>query len=181
MNLSDPVSPSELLSRVAEGDRAAFRQVYDIAGPRLFAICLRMLRTRTEAEDVLQDAFVKIWERSWQYDATKGNAMAWLATIARNTALDRLRAPGRRHITIDDDVTAEIDRAMSVAAVDVMGHGELDRCLSGLRDDYRKAIVMTFVNGLTHEELAAELGKPLGTIKSWINRGLAQLKDCMSS
>jgi RNA polymerase sigma-70 factor, ECF subfamily len=174
------VSCSDLLGRVAGGDRIAFRALYDTVGKRLFAICLRMMRSKTEAEDVLQDAFVKIWEKSWQFDPAKGDGMAWLATVTRHTALDRLRAPRRVQLTIDDETTAEIDRAMSVSPVNFADHHDLDRCMSGLRDDYRKAITLAYVRGMTHEELAESLGKPLGTIKSWISRGLAQLKDCMS-
>jgi RNA polymerase sigma-70 factor, ECF subfamily len=171
------VSCSDLLVLVASGDRTALRSLYSFAGPKLFAICLKMMKNRAEAEDVFQDAFVKIWERSWQYDATKGEALAWLATVTRNTALDRLRAPRRQHVSIDDDVTAEIDKAMSVDMV--IPSGDLNRCLTDLRQEYRDAVVLAFVNGYTHEELAQKLGKPLGTIKSWVSRGLKQLKECM--
>jgi RNA polymerase sigma-70 factor, ECF subfamily len=171
---------NEILARVSRGDRAAFRQLYDGMGPKLFAICLRMMKTRPEAEDVLQDAFVKIWERSWQFDEAKGNAMAWLATVTRNTALDRLRSPKRHTVSIDEDTTLEIDRAISVAPIDAASHGDLDKCLGALRTDFKAVITRAYVQGLTHEELASELGKPLGTIKSWISRGLAQLKDCLS-
>lgn len=181
MDTLESVNITDLLLLVANGDRSAFRQVYNLAGPRLYAICLRLMRTRSEADDVFQDAFVKIWERSWQFEADKGNPFAWLATIARNTALDRLRAPRRVHVTIDDDTTAEIDRAISVAPINVLEHGDLDRCLSKLRENFRKAITMAYVQGLTHDELSAALGKPVGTIKSWITRGLSQLKDCMTS
>jgi RNA polymerase sigma-70 factor, ECF subfamily len=173
------VSSSELLALVATGDRKALRLLYDEAGPKLFAICLRMMKNRVEAEDVFQDTFVKIWERSWQFDAAKGDAMAWLATVARNTALDKLRSPKRQHVSIDNTVTAEIDRAMSVLPQSHMIDGDLNRCLNALRQDYKDAVMLAFVEGLTHEELAERLGKPLGTIKSWVNRGLKQLKDCM--
>lgn len=174
------VSCSDLISQIAGGDRAAFRLLYDTAGPRLFAICLRMMRSRPEAEDVLQDAFVKIWEKSWQFDSGKGEGMSWLATVTRHTALDRLRVPNRKLVTIDDNVTEEIDRAMAVQPINFAEHHDLDRCMAGLRDDYRNAITLAYVRGMTHEELAHSLGKPLGTVKSWINRGLAQLKECMS-
>lgn len=174
------VTCSDLLCRVAQGERAAFRMLYDQSAPRLSAICLRMMTSRAEAEEVLQDVFVKIWERSWQFDPAKGDGLGWMAIVARHTALDRLRARKGGHVSIDDDVSAEIDLAMSVQAVDTSDQGDLARCLGGLRDDYRNAVVMAYVRGMTHEELAVAMNKPLGTIKSWITRGLAQLKDCMS-
>ncbi len=176
------VTCSELLQQIAEGDRRAFRDLYGQVGPKLFAVCLRMMKTRAEAEDVLQDAFVKIWERSWQFDPAKGDGLAWAATVTRHTALDRLRSRTRTYVSIDEDVTAEIDAAVSTEVSDHIGEfGALDRCLGVLREDFRKAVVMSYVNGLTHEELARSMGKPLGTVKSWVNRGLAELRECMDA
>ncbi len=175
------VSCSELLLQIANGDRRAFKELYDTYGGKLFAICLRMMGSRSEAEDVYQDAFVKIWEKSWQYDPAKGEGLGWLATITRNTALDRLRARPKSHVSLSDDTTEEIDRKVSTSLPDSIGeHGTLARCLAGMRDEYRNAVVLTYMNGLTHEELAAQFGKPLGTVKSWVARGLAQLKECMN-
>lgn len=174
------VDVNDLIARVANGDRVAFRTVYASAGPKLFAICLRMMRRREEAEEILQEAFVRIWERSHQFDPSKGTAMAWLATVTRHCALDRLRQPGRDIQEFDDAVVEEIDT--HVAALQT-GEGQaldLKRCLSAMRRDYRDAVVLAYVNGMTHEELAVRLDKPVGTIKSWVRRGLDQLKDCMS-
>lgn len=174
------VTCSDLLCQIAGGDRRAFKALYDFVGGKLFAICLRMMKSRTEAEDVLQDAFVKIWEKSWQFDPAKGDGMAWLATVTRHTALDRLRAKPKAQVSLDDETTLEIDQKASVSMPENLGdYGNLDRCLGGLREDYRNAVVLAYMNGLTHEELAQALGKPLGTVKSWVTRGLAQLKECM--
>jgi RNA polymerase sigma-70 factor (ECF subfamily) len=170
----------DLLSKTANGDKAAFRALYAEVGPKLFAICLRMMRSRDEAEDVFQEAFVKIWERSHQYDASKGQPLAWLATITRNCALDRLRKPGRTALPFDEAVVEEIDA--HVQAIDQTAEGrDLQRCLEELREDYRRVIVLAYVNGMTHEELASQLDKPMGTIKSWVRRGLEQLKGCMDA
>jgi RNA polymerase sigma-70 factor (ECF subfamily) len=176
MSGPETVSYPDIMARVARGDRAAFRILYAQAGPRLFAICLRMMRARDQAEDVLQEAFIRIWERSWQFDPEKGEALAWLATVTRHCALDRLRRSAAPLVAFDDDVVAEIDA--EVAACGDEGAG-LRRCLEHLREDYRNAVVLAYVNGLTHEELAVRLGRPAGTIKSWVRRGLAQLKECM--
>lgn len=178
MTGSTSVTESDLIVRAAAGDRAAFRALYAKAGPRLFAICLRMMRTRDVAEDVFQDAMTRIWERSWQFDPGKGEGLAWLATVTRHCALDRLRRGKGATVPFDEEVTAEID-AISMSASGGLDGGDLRRCLAGLREDYRNAVVLAYVNGLTHEELAARLNKPVGTIKSWVRRGLEQLKDCM--
>ncbi len=175
----DPVSVNELLLKVAAGDRAAFRALYGAAGPRLYAICLRMMRRRDQADDVFQEVFVKVWERSWQFDPAKGDGPAWLATVTRHCALDRLRRVPRNQVEIDDQVIAEIDSAATLVQPVTDVTGRLQPCLGGLRDDYRTVVVLAYVHGLTHEELAERLGRPLGTIKSWVRRGLEQLRECM--
>lgn len=176
-----PVSYAELLSQTAAGDRQAFRVLYQSAGPKLFAITLRMLKARDVAEDVLQEAFVKIWERSWQYDPAKGEALAWLATVTRHAALDRLRKQPRSQVAFDEGIIAEIDSQLGQFSENWGEAGDLRRCLANLREDYRKAVISAYVNGLTHEELAEQLGKPVGTVKSWVRRGLEQLKGCMDA
>lgn len=174
------VSVSQLLVRVAQGDRMAFRAIYDQVGSRIFAVCLRMMRNRPEAEDVYQEAFVRIWERSWRFDPSKGDGLAWMVTVARHCALDRLRAARPKNIAFDKTVGDEIDGA-SIAAAGGMHGVDLARCLGKMREDFRKAIVLAYVNGFTHEEIAHSLGKPLGTVKSWLSRGLSQLKECMEA
>lgn len=174
-----PVSYAELLGQTAAGNRQAFHALYQATGPRLFAIAIRMMKRRDQAEDVLQEAFVKIWERSWQFDPAKGDALAWLATVARHSALDRLRKQPKAHIEFDELVVEEIDGQLGRLS-ETMGEAEdLRRCLALLREDYRQAVFLAYVNGLTHEELAEKLGKPVGTVKSWVRRGLEQLKGCM--
>ena len=168
-----------LIARVAHGDRAAFREIYDSTGPKLLAICLRLMRQREEAEEVLQEAFVRVWERSHQFDPAKGEGGAWLSTIARHCALDRLRKPGRSAISLDESVVAEIDKHVAGLRPGD-GHAlDLQRCLRAMRREYRESVVLAYVNGLTHEEMAIHFGKPVGTIKSWVRRGLDLLKDCM--
>jgi RNA polymerase sigma-70 factor (ECF subfamily) len=182
MSLPGPVTINDMLQMAAQGDRAAFRALYAKAGPKLYAICLRMMRSRDQADDVFQEAMVKVWERSWQFDPAKGDGMAWLATVTRHCALDRMRRTPKNHVTLDDSVTREIEIATAVEMpADLADASGLMRCLDGLREDHRNAVVLAYVNGLTHEELAERLGRPLGTIKSWVKRGLEQLKDCMES
>jgi RNA polymerase sigma-70 factor (ECF subfamily) len=167
------------LGQVAGGDRDAFRRVYDQAGPRMFAICLRMMGSRDLAEDVMQEVFVRVWERSWQYDPGRGEAMAWLSTLTRNCALDRLRRTPRAHVAIDEGVTEEVEASLAQLQPEPNMGRDLRRCLMAMREDYRSAVVLAYVNGFTHDELAERLGKPVGTVKSWVRRGLGQLRECM--
>ena len=178
--MSSPIDISELLTKTALGDRMAFRSLYAQAGPRLFAVCLRMMRNRDEAEDVMQEAFVRIWEKSHLFDPAMGAGLAWAAILTRNCCLDRLRKPGRHHQAFDDVLIDELDRHVAHLNHDGASSQDLKRCLSALRIDYRNAVILAYMNGLTHEELSEQLDKPLGTIKSWVRRGLDQLKDCMS-
>ena len=182
MSHSETVTVNDLLLQIALGDRAAFRSLYTKAGPRLYAICIRMMRSRDLADDVFQEALVKVWEKSWQFDPAKGDGLAWLATVTRHCALDRLRRQPRNHLSIDETVTHEIDMATAIELpADLADARGLRHCLEGLREDHRNAVVLAYVNGLTHEELAERLSRPLGTVKSWVKRGLEQLKDCMDS
>ena len=181
MNALPPVDLSDMLARIASGDRAAFRTLYAQAGPRLFAICLRMMRVRDQAEDVMQEVFTRIWEKSWQFDPARGEAQAWLATVTRHCALDRLRKASHPHVVFDENAVEEIDAAGARLAPGPGEAGDLHRCLGALRKDYRNTVVLAYVNGLTHEELASHLGKPVGTVKSWVRRGLEQLKECMDA
>jgi RNA polymerase sigma-70 factor (ECF subfamily) len=174
MNGAETVSLADLLAAAADGDRKAFRSLYVQAGPRLFAVCLRMMKARDQAEDVLQETFVRVWERSWQFDPAKGEAMAWLVAITRHCALDRLRRQPPRQVAIED---AELEGAEDEA---IPSEGaDLRRCLGRIRSDYRHSVVLAYVHGFSHEELAQRLAKPIGTVKSWIKRGLEQLKACM--
>jgi RNA polymerase sigma-70 factor, ECF subfamily len=179
MNVPETVSIDDLLLSVANGDRAAFRALYAKTGPKLYAICLRMMRTKDKADDVYQEAFVKVWERSWQFDPAKGDGLAWLATVTRHCALDRMRGAPKNHVEIDNAVSNEIDAVSVSVQADHMAARSLHRCLGQLREEHRNAVVLAYVHGLTHEEMAERFGRPLGTIKSWVKRGLEQLKGCL--
>lgn len=169
------VSLEDLLRGVGRADTSAFRTLYDQAAPRLFAIALRILGDRALAEDVLQEVFLRVWRRAGSYEAARGAPMAWLGTIARNAALDALAA--RR---IDDDLDAAERPELAVAAVDPPD-ARLGQCLKRLPADQARAICEAYTYGLSHAELSQRLAVPLGTVKSWLNRGMASLKRCMET
>lgn len=163
----------EQLVLIAGGDTGAFRVLYDAASPRLFAIVLRILGDRAHAEDVLQEVFVRIWRRAGSYDPARGAPMAWLGRIARNAAFDALAT--RRN---DDTIEAADRPELAVAPVDPPD-ARLGQCMKQLPADQARAITEAYTYGLSHGELALRLNAPLGTVKSWINRGMASLKRCM--
>lgn len=178
---SDGGTPEALLASVALGSREAFEALYRRTSAKLFGICLRVLPERAEAEDVLQEVFAAIWQKAAQYDAGRASAMAWLAMIARNRAIDRLRTqPARaRTAVIDLASLADPQSGPPDAAERAADCERLDHCLRELDTRPRMLIRAAFFDGATYEELAARSGSPLGSVKSWIRRGLLQLRACL--
>ncbi|WP_460834693.1 sigma-70 family RNA polymerase sigma factor [Lysobacter humi (ex Lee et al. 2017)] len=173
-----------LLADVAQGDRSAFERLYRLASPRLFAICLRLLPDRAEAEDVLQEVFTSLWHKADQFDPGRASAMAWMSMIARNRAIDRLRSPGHAVRTtaleLGDELPDGGDTPIDAAEASTERE-RLQRCLQRL-DDRRRGLIRTaFFEGATYEELATRSGAPLGSVKSWIRRGLLQLRACLEA
>lgn len=177
----DDVAP--LLEAVASGDRGAFEDLYRACAPRLFGICLRVLPDRADAEDVLQEVFASVWHKAGQFDPARASASAWLGMIARYKAIDRLRAAPQRPQAPIDAASHAVDPGASPmqAAEGAEARAQLDLCLEQL-DERRRGLIRTaFFDGTTYEELAARIGSPIGTVKSWIRRGLAQLKVCLEA
>ena len=178
---SDPLT--ELMPRIAAGDRAALRQLYQATSAKLFGVCLRILSNRDESEDVLQEVYITIWRRADRFEAGRASVMTWISTIARNRAIDRLRARGP--LAYADQVEAlEIDDGQPRAdtLLEAAQDGEaLGRCLSELDERTETVIRTAFFEGVTYEALAARMETPLGPVKSWIRRGLAKLKGCLES
>jgi RNA polymerase sigma-70 factor, ECF subfamily len=169
-----------LMRRVARRDRTAFALLYRRTAPQLFGIAMRILRQQTDAEDVLQECFVAVWNRAATYDPQKSGVMTWLASILRHRAIDRRR----RRAHIEDRLGSEEDLlALSAGVADDADRGaalaELRDCLEELEPAPRQAVLLAYAYGYTHEELAERLKAPMGTIKSWIRRSLERLKRCL--
>jgi RNA polymerase sigma-70 factor (ECF subfamily) len=172
------------LSRCAGGDKNALRRIFDSEAPRLVAVAQRIVRRRDLAEDVVQDAFVQIWSKAHQYQPGRGSARGWIYAIARNRALNMLR-DGKREDLVPEE-RLEILRD-SEQMNEIMGSwqrldrdGRLHDCLAALEEVRRKGILMAYVGGYSHGEIAGKLDIPLGTAKSWIRRGLTSLRECMA-
>ena len=169
------------LERVGQGDGAALREVYDRTSAKLFGVCLRILGEPNEAEDVLQEVYIAVWRSAGAFDAGRASPVTWLAAMARNRSIDRLRArrPGRSEPI--EQAAEAIDGAPSALATMERDEDKrrLDSCLGELDPVQQLAIRSAFLDGCTYEVLAVRAGVPLGTMKSWIRRGLLKLRECL--
>lgn len=184
--MSDPDQAREQLkaamARLAEGDRAALEHIYRATSVKLFGICLRILNDRKEAEDALQDVYLTLWRRADRYEPKAASPISWLATFARNRAIDRLRTGKVRAgaVPVDEamelaDDTPRADRLLE----DAEQSARIHHCLDELEEPTRSSIRSAFLEGRTYAQLAEASDTPLGTMKSRIRRGLAKLKTCL--
>lgn len=181
--IDDRLRLTQALADVARGDRSALKLLYDKTAPKLLGVCLRILEDRAEAEDVLQETYIAVWNRAGAYDAERGlSPITWLATIARNKAIDRVRATRRPREARPLDEASEIpDESPSAEdAVEALQiSGRLSECLGSLDPTHADAVRTAFFDGLTYEALAQRMSVPTGTMKSWIRRSLMRLKTCL--
>ena len=170
-----------LIARAALGERAAFTGLYDATSAKLLGVCLRVLKDRAAAEDAMQDAYVKIWKNADRYAANGLSPMTWLITIARNTAIDRLRA---RRDAADIDAMAEtLPAAGPTPEAEAVAAGEARRiagCLEELEANRRDAVKGAYLLGQSYADLAARFDVPLNTMRTWLRRSLISLRECMA-
>ena len=178
----DDRAVAEAIASAARGEREALRLLYDLTAPKLFALCLRIVGDKGEAEEVLQDVYVTAWQRAGSFDAERASGFTWLTVIARSRAIDRLRSAGRRRPAAPLDDALEVRDPGEDALTRLEGAEERNRllhCLAELEERQAQAIRSAFFGGHTYAELAELSAVPLGTMKSWIRRGLMQLKGCL--
>jgi RNA polymerase sigma-70 factor, ECF subfamily len=171
-----------LIEAVGRGSQVALKRLYELEARRLYGVALRIVQRPEVAADVLQEAFVQIWQNAAAFSVERGAGAAWLTGIVRFRALDAVRKLGREILTddpalgdaaLEPDVIEKIDAAAEA--------GALKRCLKLLDDDQRRCILLAFVDGLSHSEIAERTRAPLGSVKSWIRRGLLSLRGCLQS
>lgn len=176
-----------LVARIVRRDRRAFARLYELTRARLYGTALRLLRRTDLAEEVLHDAYIKIWSSAAMYRSGSGSPLGWMITITRHLALDRLRRLGRE-VGLEpgedgDDPLERLTEPVMPVAEGLAGFGRrrLRECLEQLEAEPRRCIVLAFVDGFSHDELVTRLGRPLGTVKSWIRRGLLELRECLGA
>ena len=169
-----------LMRSVASGNRGALAELYNRTSAKLFGICLRVLGSEAEAEEVLQEVYLTVWDKADRFDEGKASPITWLAVLARNKAIDRLRV--RRVATDPIDEASEV-RDDNPSALEVLETAQeqqrLAGCLDELDEQQRAMIRSAFLDGATYPQLAEREGVPLGTMKSWIRRGLLRLRGCL--
>jgi RNA polymerase sigma-70 factor, ECF subfamily len=174
---------AELLSRVAARDAPAFAALYRQTSAKLYGIVVRILARGDVAADVLQEAYVRIWEKAGEFDPVKGSPLAWMATIARNRALDEVRRV--RPASIEDQPESFEPAAEEVDPLATRDRSEglarLVECLKKLEEEKRAVVLLAYYRGLSREALAKRFGRPVATIKTWLHRSVAQLRDCLES
>lgn len=175
----DAVLLEQLLQRIARGDRAAFSALYAQTSAKLFGIALRITRSREAAEDVLQESFVAVWDRTSDYDPARGSAIGWMITIVRHCAIDQLRRRAARPEGRGAPEEALANLAAPGGADSRAELRSLQRCLDELDAEPRRAVLLAYCYGLTREELARRLAVPVGTVKSWLRRSLERLQKCL--
>ncbi|MEO5807395.1 sigma-70 family RNA polymerase sigma factor [Devosia sp.] len=173
---------ADLISRCALRDRAAFRSLYERTSAKLFGVTLRILKDRSEAEEAIQEVYVKIWQRADRYVAGGYSPISWLVAVARNHALDILRA--RRPVADDIDVALEIPDAgpdPERAAENSDERSRIDFCLGQLDGDKAEAVKGAYLDGYSYEELAEKYSVPLNTMRTWLRRSLLKLRECLTA
>lgn len=171
-----------LLAQCGLKNQDAFRKLYELTAPKLFAVALRILRREDWAEEVLQDCYFKIWSHAADFSVTKSEPLTWMTSIVRNRCLDWLRRPQQEvtgelyDVNVDwtpDENPGPMQQLVAAGEATALSH-----CLAELEPKQRQSIVLAFFHGLSHSEVADHMKMPLGTVKSWIRRGLEHLKTC---
>ncbi len=181
--MNDNEKMNELLIKVSLSDRKAFSELYNLSSSKLFAISFRILKEKSLAEDVLQESFLQVWNKASRYDVKKSLAMTWMGTIVRNKSIDLIR---KRH---KDEYNIELDESLidsEDASIDPENLAitnsmlkDVSDCMAYSKNEYNKVIIMAYLEGYSHQQIATKIGKPIGTIKTWISRGVDKLKKCL--
>jgi RNA polymerase sigma-70 factor (ECF subfamily) len=174
---------TQLLSRIAARDAAAFSTLYKRTSAKLYGVVARILTRGDVAADVLQEVYVRIWEKAGEFDPVRGSPLAWMATIARNRALDEVRRV--RPVSLEDQPAGFEPAAEDIDPLAARERSEgltaLVDCLKALDEEKRAVVLLAYYRGLSREALAKRFGRPVPTIKTWLHRSLAQLRDCLAS
>ena len=175
-----------LLQATAQGDQAAFARLYQATSAKLYGFAVRIVKDDGQAQECLQDAFIRIWEHAGDYRPERGAPLTWMGVIVRRRALDMVRRKGRERVPDDPE---ELDRRMDQlthtegpeAGADPDEWDHLTACLGQLRQEQQQALRLAFFEGLAHPEVAERMDVPLGTVKTWIRRGMEKMRTCLET
>jgi RNA polymerase sigma-70 factor (ECF subfamily) len=180
----DNTELTALVQRSADGDQSAFEQLYRETSPYLNALVLRIVRTSSLAEEVLQEAFIQVWQNASKFDPLRGSSLAWLTNIVRSRALDRVRHEKSQRTRVDkvslEPMLASLEESDQSSRFS-REFKKLQDCLKPISAEQRRCIILAYCYGLSHSELAESLKAPIGTVKSWVRRALNSVRDCMKS
>jgi len=178
---------AELVRRMSRGDKSACAELYDRFSRPLYSLALRILNDRSEAEDVVQEVFLSLWEKAEAFEANRGSAFGWAVTLTRNRAIDRLRTRQRRSTLLSESFVEDLPGSQAASepdsADDLMfkeSSVAVRAALAGLPPDQLRAVELAYFSGLTQQEIASRLSEPLGTVKARIRRGLMKLRDTLT-
>lgn len=172
---------SAALARVAQGDKVAMRLIYERSSAKLFGVCLRICQDQEVAADIMQDVYLKVWNRAGRFDPAKASPITWLCAIARNSAIDWARSNRMQTVDLDEAGEMADDRMLAPELIErAQSEGRIFHCLDLLGGEPAQAIRKAFFDGFTYAQLAEKMAVPLGTMKSWVRRGLMQLKACLA-
>ena len=187
--MSEPVRDAlavrlaQLLSQCALGNQHAFSQLYSATASKLFGVALRILRRQDWAEEVLQESYMNIWNHAGDYAAARSAPLTWMTSIVRNRSLDWLRRPQQEATGDEYEIAIDAWRDESAGPIEQLtaagDAAALARCLEMLDGRQRQGIMLAFFHGMSHSEVASHMGEPLGTVKTWVRRGLERLKGCL--
>ncbi|WP_420860703.1 sigma-70 family RNA polymerase sigma factor [Algirhabdus cladophorae] len=179
--MTDRQHIEEFIGKVALGERAALAALYDATSGKLFSVCLRVLKNRSEAEDALQDVYLRIWAKADRYAVTGHSPMTWLITVARNIAIDRLRAKKENHVDLDNvGELAETRPGPEAASIAASERRQISLCFDELPTDRANAVRAAYLDGDSYQALADRFDVPLNTMRTWLRRSLISLKECLS-
>lgn len=179
--MTDRKDIEELIGKVALGDRSALALLYDATSGKLFGVCLQVLKNRPEAEDALQDVYLRIWAKADRYAVTGHSPMTWLITVARNLAIDRLRARKDRHVGLDSvGELVEKRPGPEAASIAASEQRRISACFEELPQARADAVRAAYLDGATYQALAERFDVPLNTMRTWLRRSLMSLKECLS-
>ena len=179
--MTTPADIEAMIAQIVLRDRSAFSALYDATSAKLFGVCLRVLNNRAEAEEVLQEVYIRIWHKADSYTVTGHSPMTWLITVARNLSIDRLRKRKTKTKSIDEAVELADDRPGPEAeAIASSERAQIEACMTELDPRHAEAVKRVYLEGETYNDLAEAQNVPLNTMRTWLRRSLLKLRECLT-